>query len=184
MRRLPPLAMLIAAGCASAGPPADVGGVSDRIVMGDQFSVVHGTTDKGGRSVTIPVPPRKLQRAIADTYKALDLDLNTVDLDNGVFGATEVVKKRLLGGAAISTYLNCGSSFSGPRANEDRITITILTTVRADDKGGSIVVTNIQNAQAQDISGGNSRDPVQCGSIGTLEGRINNAIAAATIAKP
>ncbi len=184
MRPLLPLALLIVSGCASSGPPADTATVSDRIVMGDQFSVIRGTTDKSGRTVNVPVPPRQLQRAIIDAYKNADLDLNTVDLDNGVFGATAIVKKRQIGGAAISTFLNCGNSFSGPRANEDRITITVLTTVKPNDQGGSTVTTNIQNALAQDISGGNSRDPVQCGSNGTLEGRINNSISTSSIPKP
>ncbi len=170
-------AAILCSACATGAASPDTGSVSDHVVLTDASgNVYRSTKDTRGRDISVMGSVAQVQAALADTYKELDLELNTIDPANGIFGATNVVKTHSLGGVAISNYLNCGDSFSGPRANTDRIRLTLLTTVKPDGNGGARVATNLQ-ATAQDAAGGNSRDLATCSSTGSLEGRVNTSIA-------
>ncbi len=177
MRRSLLLALLLVAGCVTANPPADgTGAVSDRVMGWDSKGIYHSTQDQRGRDMVLPVAAAKVREPILAAYDALGLELNVIDPPNGVYAASDIVKSRLIGGSMISNFLSCGDGFSGPRANTDRIHLSVQTTVKADTAGGSSVMTNL-TAMAQN-SEGTSSNAAPCTTTGALEARINASIKA------
>ncbi|MDQ6831180.1 MAG: hypothetical protein M3081_20135 [Gemmatimonadota bacterium] len=104
-----------------------------------------------------------------------------IDPPNGVFGSSDVVKMRMIGGTMISNFLSCGNAFNGPRANSDRIRLSVQTTVKPNAAGSSSVATNL-SAVAQN-SESSSNNSAACATTGVLEDRINSSIKAKVLAQ-
>ena len=83
-------------------------------------------------------------------------------------------RRGVSGNEALSSYLNCGESFTGPVANNYRIYISLISVVRPDGKGASELETAF-SAQAQNMEG-TSADRIACGSTGRLEERIRKTV--------
>jgi hypothetical protein len=107
-------------------------------------------------------------------FKELEIPPGIDDPANGRFGNVDFWKTRRLAGQAMSTYLNCGESFTGPAADTYRIYISLVAIVRPVGKGASELETAF-HAQAQNMEG-TSSDRIPCGSTGRLEERIRKAV--------
>jgi hypothetical protein len=135
---------------------------------------VYRTTVLPNAKSPIPAPPARAFEALKQVYTELEIPPGTNDPATGRFGNTDFWKSRRLGGEAMSTYLNCGESFTGPAANNYRIYISLLSMVRPDGKGASELETAFA-AQAQNMEG-TSGDRIPCGSTGRLEERIRKTL--------
>ena len=162
------------AGCASSGSHGpDVSLPSQRTVAVDD-SRVYRTTVSANSKAPVPAAPSRTFDAVKAVYEELGIPPGTHDPATGRFGNADFWKQRRLANEAMSTYLNCGESFTGPVANNYRIYMSLLSMVRPDGKGGSELETAF-SAQAQNMEG-SSGDRIACGSTGKLEERIRKGV--------
>jgi hypothetical protein len=145
----------------------------DRTIAVDDRNI-YRTTVAANAKATMPATPDRTFQAVKAVYTALGIPPGTNDPASGRFGNVDFWKSRRLGDQPMSTYLNCGDSFTGPAADNYRIYISLLSTVRSDGKGASELETAF-HAQAQNMEG-TSSDRVPCGSTGRLEERIRKAV--------
>lgn len=176
MRR--PVLLLVVAGtaaCASSGssPSAGVGIPTERTVAVDDQNV-YRTTVLPNAKAPVPASPARVFEAVKAVYDELGIPPGTNDPATMRFGNADFWKSRRLGNEAMSAYLNCGESFTGPVANNYRIYISLLSKVHPDGKGGSELETAF-SAQAQNMEG-SSGDRIPCGSTGRLEERIRKSV--------
>jgi hypothetical protein len=176
MRRISYLFFVLGtASCASSSSPRgpDVGLPSERTVAVDDQQV-YRTTVLANSKAPVAAPPGRAFEALKKTYDELGIPTGTHDPATGRYGNTDFYKSRKLGSEALSTFLNCGESFTGPVANNYRIYMSLLSIIRPDGKGGSELETAF-SAQAQNMEG-SSADRISCGSTGRLEERIRRGV--------
>ena len=160
--------------CASS-PSSDpgIGMPTERTVAVDDQNV-YRTTVLPNAKVPIPAPPSRVFEAVRQVYGELEIPPGTHDPSTGRVGNTDFWKSRRLGGQAMSTYLSCGETFTGPAADNYRIYISLISMIRPDGKGASELETAF-SAQGQNMEG-TSADRIPCGSTGRLEERIRKAV--------
>lgn len=164
-----------ATACASSPSPpgSNLGGPTERTVAVDNQNIYRTTVLPNARS-PIAAPPGRAFEALKLVYAELGIPPAVNDPATGRFGNTDFWKARRLGDQAMSTYLNCGESFTGNAANNYRIYISLVSMVRPDGKGASELETAF-HAQAQNMEG-TSADRIPCGSTGRLEERIRKSV--------
>ena len=161
------------ASCASGPRSPDVSLPTERTLAVDDQNVYRTTVLANAKS-PIPVGPSRAFQALKAVYEELGIPPGTHDPATGRVGNTDFWKSRRLGEEALSSYLNCGDSFSGPVANSYRIYISLISVIRPDGKGASELETAFA-AQAQNMEG-TSADRIACGSTGRLEERIRKSV--------
>jgi len=175
MRRFCVLSVIVAtASCASSPSPSpDLMPASQRTVAVDDQQV-YRTTVIANAKVAVPAAPNRVFDAVKAVYEELGIPPGTQDPATGRFGNTDFWKSRRFANEPMSTFLNCGESFTGPVANNYRIYMSLLSVVRPDGKGGSELETAF-HASAQNMEG-SSGDRIACGSTGKLEERIRKGV--------
>ncbi len=168
-----PLLVAGSVACASSPPSSNIGVPTERTVAVDDQNV-YRTTVLPNTKVPVAAPPSRVFEAVKAAYGELGIPPGTNDPATGRFGNIDFWKTRRLGDQAMSTYLNCGESFTGPTANNYRVYISLLSVVRPDGQGGSELETAF-SAQAQNMEG-TSADRIPCGSTGRLEERIRKSL--------
>jgi len=175
MRRTRILFLVVGtASCASSssrGP--DVSLPSERTVAVDDQQV-YRTTVLANAKAPVAAPPGRAFEALKKVYDELGVPPGTHDPATGRYGNTDFYKTRRFANEAMSTFINCGESFTGPVANNYRIYISLLSVIRPDGKGGSELETAF-SAKAQNMEG-TSADRISCGSTGRLEERIRKSV--------
>lgn len=174
------LCVLLLAGCASGAPrdPASgPTGVTDRVLLVDERGRVYRTT--AARTdvpeQVVPGTARQTVEALVGVYESLGLSVNAVDWTAGVVAARGVDAPRRIAGAALSTYLDCGSSQIGQqRADSYAITIYVESLAKPEGPGRMIVSTRTNGtARPRGVSG----DPLTCVTTLALEKRIHLEVA-------
>ena len=173
MRNVRLLILIVSSAACSSNPSPDVGLPTERTVAVDDQSV-YRTTVLPNAKAAVPAAPNRVFDATKLVYDELGVPPKMHDPATGRIGNTDFWKQRRLGNEPLSSYLNCGDSFSGPAANSYRIYISLLSMVRPDGKGGSELETAF-SAQAQNMEG-SSADRISCGSTGRLEERIRKTV--------
>jgi hypothetical protein len=173
MRQARLLVFVASAAACSSTPSPDVGIPTERTVAVDDRSI-YRTTVLPNAKAPVPAPPSRVFEATKKVYEELGIPAGTYDPATGRIGNTDFWKQRRLGNEALSSFLNCGDSFTGPVANSYRVYISLVSMVRPDGKGGSELETAF-SAQAQNMEG-TSADRIACGSTGRLEERIRKTV--------
>jgi hypothetical protein len=137
-------------------------------------SKVYRTTVAANAKSPVPAAPSRTFEAVKAVYEELGIPAGTHDPATGRFGNVDFSKSRRLANEPMSSFLNCGESFTGSVANNYRIYMSLLSMVRPDGKGGSELETAF-SAQAQYMEG-SSGDRISCGSTGKLEERIRRGV--------
>ncbi|MCC6930045.1 MAG: hypothetical protein IT359_13765 [Gemmatimonadaceae bacterium] len=119
---------------------------------------------------TVAAPSAQVFAAVRAAYAALKIPRDWSDSSAGQLGTLRMRANNALGGALLSTYLNCGQGITGPNADQWRLQVAMVTFVQPAGEGKSLVGTGL-TAEAQDMSGV-STAPSACGSTGLLEARI------------
>ncbi len=85
---------------------------------------------------------------------------------------------RRIDGSLPNAFIDCGTSFSGPLANNYDVTLTVFTTLRPLASDSTVVQTTVDaNAKARAVSG----NPVHCQSRGELELRVAQKVMEALV---
>ena len=177
------VAIVGTASCASSGtsPKTGIETPAERVIAADNQGAFRTTVTPNAK-VLVPAPPGRVFEVLGAVYKELDIPITTNDPATGRVGNTDFWKSRKLGGQAISTYLNCGDSITGPAADNYRVYISLLSAVRPEGNGGSELETAF-TATARNMEG-TTADRVACGTTGRLEERILNSVLARLSAHP
>lgn len=85
-------------------------------------------------------------------------------------------RARRVEGDRMNTFIDCGSDFSGPLANQYDITLSITTKLTPkDDESTEVLTVMDAYGRPQAVSG----NPIHCQSRGVLEMRVAQAVAEA-----
>jgi hypothetical protein len=118
----------------------------------------------------VRAPADVVYRAVMDAYKSLDIPAGNTNGQMGIIGSERFERMRSLAGAPMSLSFNCGDGATGPNADSFKLTIAIVSWVRPDDKGNTIL--GIASAAAGQGIEGVRRNPRECASTGRVEEKI------------
>ena len=161
--------------CASSGSPGStLPSPTDRVVVADNEAVLRTTVPPNAKA-TIPADPARVFEAGKVVYEELGVPVTIADPSISQVGNPNFFRTRKLGNERISLYLSCGNSVTGVIADDYRIYMSVVSAVRPDGKGGSVLETAF-TAYARNIDGSAS-ERIVCGSTGQLEERIRLGIS-------
>lgn len=172
MRRAMAMACVALAGCASGGTGGGATAApreeTTRIVSEGGSTDLRTTRSDPTATFAIAAPPERVFDALSVVYQELGLTVNVLDTRARRIGVESARTRRVLGGTRLSRYLQCGDRLTGPIAESDEITITLLTQVVPS--GDASTLRTLVDARARPI--GVSGNPVNCATTGGLEERI------------
>lgn len=125
---------------------------------------------------SIAAPQATVYGVLKQIYASLGVPVTLENPTTGQIGNTNFWTARRFADHPMSDLANCGNSMTGPRANDYRIYMSLITRVVPTASGRSRVETTFVPI-AQDVAGG-STDRIPCGSTGKLEQIIHDSIAA------
>ena len=169
-------ALILTAGlnaCASASATT-AGGQRDKVVDVTDNSVRTRPEATLHEDLSLAVPPDSVFAALKAAYADLGIEVKYSNPGTGEIGNLEFVRMHRLAGDRITDFVNCGSGITGPAADNYRITMLLVSTVKAEGTG-SRVETRFQ-ARGVDSTQGVSAPASQCQSLGTLEQKLHNAL--------
>ena len=171
---------LTLAGCASGRgtetkPPAPI------IVNDDRDAVLSAAM--GERVVSsdqsiyasVAAPPDKVHQALIVAYSELGVPATAINPKDGLVAALNRRAFNRLGNERLSRYVSCGDSMTGPRADQDRVVLSVISWAKPEGNGTRIESRIVGNAT--DSGGTSMRMP--CTTTGELESRIHKAAKAA-----
>lgn len=171
------LILLFLVGCSSnpGARPDESPTTMDRVKLNNRDYEVDYTRETEVRTVALNGAPVAVWNALGETHTVLGLKRLSADSLKGS-AAYEASSVRSILGKRMSSYFDCGLGAGNvPRADSYSVT------VHADHK-----VTALSNSQSQLLTKitatarnrGLNSDVVQCNSLGTLESRISELVAA------
>ena len=169
--------MLVGGGCASRPVAGSGSPGGDRVVAVDETSgaSVRVHNDAEGTAVTLAAPADLVYPAVTSTYAFLKVPLTYSDKSVGAQGNTKFIMSRSFAGQPVSAWLNCGDDpFGGPNANNNPVTVSIVTRVRASGGTGTVLETVFSGSTYK--QSGNTGQ-IFCASTGALEQRIAKMVA-------
>jgi hypothetical protein len=174
------LGLILLCGCASASRPASEPSSNDRIlgVNNQTGEVLHTQASVGPVASSIHAPFSTVWAALPEVYNSLAIELTVIDQPSGTVGNRSFVRTRTLGGKRMSAYFDCGSSMTGMRADEGRMTITAVSRVTDVANGETSLATTV-SAVVQTNEGASAQN-IPCASSGALEETIRSGVARRT----
>ena len=157
-------ALLLVAACASA-PISNAPAESSPEVLIDESGRSYRTTEVP-TTAAYPASPDSTFRAVVDAYTALGIEPSRIDPAERIVGRQGLVVRRQFQGERLSSMFDCGRNEFGPRADDGRIILEIISRT-VPNGSGATVTTSVQGAFT--ANDGVSRDPVRCTSNGRLE---------------
>lgn len=139
--------------------------IGERVVSNDQ-SIYE----------SVAAPPDKVYQALIIAYGDLGVPATIINPRDGLVAALNRRAFGKLGNERLSRYVSCGESMTGPRADQDRVTLSVISWAKPDGSGNTRVETRIVG-NATDSGGTSMRMP--CSTTGELEWRIHKAAKAA-----
>ena len=175
-RRLPILflASLVTA-CASSGAGVSGPGrttVSVIAPSGATRSIEISPTTFVNESI-LAATPTQVWTVLPAVFDQLQVEVTTVDSRSRVMGNAGYLARRVEG-KRLSIYLECGSDFTGPYANQHDVTLSLMVQL-TNAPENETVVTTVVNASAKPRAVSGTR--LQCTSKRSLERRVVELIA-------
>jgi len=165
------VALLAAAAACASGPAS---GSRPPVVVNDPQGVA--TSDARGRQVTVAedesvadsigTTPDSAFQAVVRAYGELGLATPLLEMWARRVGDPRMTVTRSLKGSPLSRFLSCGEGIMGPRANTDRIMMSVVSEVKPRAGGGSRIETRVTGVA---IDTGGRGGQAQCTSTGELE---------------
>ena len=172
--RLPFFALL--ALCAACGTTVATTGsarsAAAREVLTDENGRVMRTVDLAA-TATIDASPADVMRALAASYDAVGTPANVVDPAQQLVSRTSMTISRALRGDRLSVLFDCGQGQFGPRADDGRVTLGIVSSV-AGSAAPIRLTTRVDASLMPNDGAASSR--IHCGSRGILEERIRREV--------
>lgn len=173
-------ALLPVWGCASGGS----GGEEDstpapaqvrNVVRIDGFAPVEIFNEPGVGVRTIAVETGTAWRALGGVYEQMGIPVTQSDPSAMQLGNPGYLARRV-DGDRMNSFIDCGSDFSGPLANQYDITLTVITKLTSKGPESTEVLTVMDAYGKPRAVSGNS---IHCSSRGVLEMRVAQKVAEA-----
>jgi hypothetical protein len=162
-------------GGSSAAPGPEV--ITDEREASLSAALGHRVTaDDMTISEDLDVPRVQVHRELIAAYAKLGIPAELVNPSTGLVAITEKRTSTRLGGERMSRFLSCGETMTGPRADQDRIVLSVISYAKPIGMSGSRIETRVV-ATASDVGGTGTRQP--CTTTGELESRIHSMVKAA-----
>ena len=152
--------------CASAS--TQTSSPSERVLATTDAGTVR-SHDANAADSAIDATPDVVFSAVAAAYQDLGIEVKFLNSATRQIGNKRFSKMYDLGGVRLSKYVGCGSTETGPAADNYRVTMSIVSQVTPSGTG-SRVSTQL-TAYAEDL--GSSKGTLSCLTLGGLEQRIN-----------
>ncbi len=166
-----------AAGSGSAGPDiAPTPTVATARVVTNAGSTVTAGAMNIDLDVKLAVTgtPEQAWTALAAVYQELAIPLSINDAANKTLGNTGWRVRRSIGRVPAQRYLDCGSSGTLANAETYQLSLSIVSNVKPNPRGGAIVTTALSGTGRNPIT--SSSADVRCVSTGDLELRIREMV--------
>lgn len=179
--RLVPFALAAGAlmgACAPSGSAPAPGGAAPApsITGGGTTLDLTFNPSRGVVADAVQATPDAVWAALPKAYAELGIPVKEVSEPSRVLGNSRLVVSRRLGDVALSRYLECGSSLTGPFADRYRIEMLLRTAVVAAEGGGARLESYLE-ASARNPEGG-SNTGVACATTQRLEREIARRVRA------
>jgi len=153
---------------ACAGASTQTPSPNERVLATTDVGTVRSHDANAADSV-IEATPDVVFSALAAAYQDLGIEVKFLNSATRQIGNKRFSKMYDLGGVRLSKYVGCGSTETGPAADNYRVTMSIVSQVTPSGTG-SRVSTQL-TAYAEDL--GSSKGTLSCLTLGALEQRIN-----------
>jgi len=171
------LAVAALAGCSSGGGATT--STPGPIVVNDERDAVLSAA-MGERVISndqaiyasVAAPPDKVHQALIVAYSDLGVPASVINPKDGLVAALNRRAFARLGNERLSRYVSCGDSMTGPRADQDRVVLSVISWAKPDGTGNTRIESRIVG-NAMDSGGTGTRMP--CTTTGELESRIHQA---------
>jgi hypothetical protein len=180
--RLIVIAALVVAACAPASDPetaaSPVVAGTRRIegLSGDQGASIEQRAPDGTVVQKLVAPPTAVWDALVAALSARRVTPTIFDRAVGRAGDTSLVLLYRWNGQPLSRYLSCGSTMTGPKADQERVRAILLaqlTKLRAD----TVAIAVHFSGGSYPVASGNSGVPSQCTSTGRAERELIDDVA-------
>lgn len=152
--------------CASASKASST--PTDRVVATTDVGTIRTHEGMATDSV-IEAPPDTAFAALVAAYQDLGIDVKLLDATNRQVGNRRFSKMYDLAGVRLSKYFGCGSTETGPAADNYRVTMSVVSQVIPS---GAVSRVDTQlTAYAEDLA--SSKGTISCTTLGGLEQRIH-----------
>lgn len=177
------LVALTLAGCASGGGTETKTSTPGPIIVNDDRDAVLSAA-MGERVISsdqaiyasVAAPPDKVHQALIVAYSELGVPATAINPRDGLVAALNRRAFNRLGNERLSRYVSCGDSMTGPRADQDRVVLSVISWAKPDGSGATRIESRVVG-NATDSGGTSMRMP--CTTTGELESRIHKAAMAA-----
>ncbi|HUQ99241.1 MAG TPA: hypothetical protein VM166_07295 [Gemmatimonadaceae bacterium] len=163
------VAALVLGACATA--PAPEAKDRDKVLVSTELGAIHSNRDVRIARANLKSPRTVVVAVLKDAYEELGIPVKVADPVTGQVGNNYFSKTGHLGSVPLSRYVSCGSTLTGPAADNYRVTLSVLSVVGATG-AGSHVETHL-TARADPETGNGS---LQCESMNTLEEEIHRVL--------
>lgn len=169
-RLLVALAATALSACGGSASPEPVT-PADRVYYTDERGMRRSTVS-GPTDTVFKAPENQVQRAVLAAYRQLGIPAG-MDPSRRQIGNGSLDLMHEHQGKRLSQFFNCGQDVNGVKADNYRLTVSIVSTIRPGGEG-TLVTTDV-HAQARDVAG-TSTSPITCGTTGRLEQMLHEAI--------
>jgi hypothetical protein len=175
LSRTAPVALLALAAACAGGPGTGVAPTNQ--TTNTVLVTVEGNTTVTGAapvasSYRTGLPVDSAMARLRAAYELAAIPVLLFDPATGRVGNARLQIRRALNHEPLSTFVDCGRSLTGTHADQDQLTLSIVSTVHPAAGGGSRVET-LLTGSAQDRTSGNVSDLQPCTTRGTLESRLH-----------
>lgn len=176
LRMVAMAALLAVAGCASAPAQEEdavaMSGLSTVNLAG--YLTQQIANDIEFVETTLPVEVDLVWRVLPGVYQELGIPVATSNYETRQVGNLGFEVQRV-NGKRMNTYLDCGTSRTGPMANAYQVTLTVLTKLESVEGDGATKMTSAVDGTA--VNRSTAGYPVPCTSRETLEELISDKVA-------
>jgi hypothetical protein len=173
LRSASPVLLVLAAACA-AGPNTGISPnnqTNNTVLISDQGSTMVSGASAVANSIRTELPADSALARLRAAYEMASIPVTVFDPASGRVGNSRLLVRRALNRESLSTFVDCGHTMTKVHADQDQLTLSIVSTVRAVP-GGSVVET-LLTGSASDRTSGNVTDMLPCSTRGALETRIH-----------
>ncbi len=167
-------AVAVCAACATSGAPVDssLGGATTPpgIITSSTGADVRLGVDTDPSQHMVKGALKAVWAALASVYEGLPIPLDYADPRGYRAGNSHWITRGNIGSARMSTFLRCGIAPAGPLADSHRITMSVITELKAVSADTTAVLTQV-TATASPVDG-SSTAAVNCATTGSLEAAI------------
>ena len=151
--------------CASAS--TQTSSPNERVLATTDVGTVR-SHDSNAADSTIEATPDVVFSALAAAYQDLGIEVKFLNSTARQIGNKRFSKMYDLAGVRLSKYVGCGSTETGPAADNYRITMSIVSQVTPAGSGSRL--STQLSAFAEDL--GSSKGILSCLTLGGLEQRV------------